>query len=366
MKYCPLCRAGYREGLLACAHCGATLVDSLDADETRANPPCLLCIGRDATEFDLIVRALLDAQIPVHAEQGFGGLIGSLLNSESKIHVLRADFDRALEIAGAAAARRLGHGPTQICHVCSHECSASLTACPACKSPLIVDTESEKTSSSAPPTALSSGKFCPLCGAGYTVVHDRCTICGVELIAEDLRGFPRTDQERNERLEVIWRGGDPVAVSEVIATLRNAGIRHSATVTHDYYVFGLAMPQPRHEVRVFASDVVRAKELLADIPQGFAIGSEMSPDSAREPGEKGKAPTKPEPKPWNPAAATVEIWSGEDAALMQVLEDCLRENRIGVRRGGREPETMRLSVMQQDEAAAREILREVREGTPPA
>ena len=364
MRYCPLCRAEYREGLLSCVNCGATLVDSLGADEGRANPPCLLCVGRDATEFDLIVRALLDAQIPVHAEQGFGGLIGSLLNSESKIHVLRADFDRALEIAGAAAARRLGQGATQICHVCSRECSASLTACPACKSPLIVEAERGETPTSTSPTGLSSGKFCPLCSAGYTVVHDRCTVCGVELISEDLRGFPRTNQERNERLEVVWSGGDPVVVSEVIAALRNAGVRHSVTVTHDYYVFGLAMPQPRHEVRVFASDVVRAKEFLADIPQGFAVGSEMSPDSAREPGESDKTLTQPKLKPWNPAAATVEIWSGADAALIQVLEDCLRENRIGVRRGGREPGMMRLSVMQQDEAAAREIVREVREGTP--
>ena len=360
MKYCPLCRAGYREGLLSCANCGATLVDSLDADETRANPPCLLCIGRDATEFDLIVRALLDARIPVHAEQGFGGLIGSLLNSESKIHVLRADFDRALEIAGAAATRRLGHVATQICHVCSHECSASLTACPACKSPLIVETESGKTPTSAPPTAPSSGKFCPLCGAGYTVVHDRCTVCGVELIAEDLRGFPSSDQERNERLEVAWRGGDPVALSNAVAALREAGIRNHVQATSDHLVFELAMPRPKYIVRVFATDLPKAKELLAGIQDSPFFGNKISSEVS----ENSKVPAISTRRPWNPAVATVEIWSGEDVALMQVLEDCLRENRIGVRRGGREPGIMRLYVMQQDETDAREILREVHEGTP--
>jgi hypothetical protein len=68
---------------------------------------------------------------------------------------------------------------------------------------------------------------------------------------------------------------------------------------------------------------------------------------------------------WNPAAAVSEIWSGEDAALAQLLEACLRENQIGVRREGREPGTMRLSVMPQDEAAAHEIVRQVREASPP-
>jgi len=360
MKYCPLCRAGYLQGMLTCATCGAMLVSSLGTDEDRANPPRLLYVGRDATEFDLIVRALMEAQIPVHAEQGFGGLIGSLLNSESKIHVLQADFDRALEIAGAAAARRMGHTATQICHVCSHECSSSLTACPACKSPLIAEEQNAEKPVSTQAENSSYGNFCPACGASYTAVHDRCTICGVELIAEDLRGFPRNDQERNERLEVAWRGGDPVALSNAVAALREAGIRNHVQATSDHLVFELAMPRPKYIVRVFATDLPKAKELLAGIQDSPFFGNKISSEVS----ENSKVPAISTRRPWNPAAATVEIWSGEDVALMQVLEDCLRENRIGVRRGGREPGIMRLYVMQQDETDAREILREVHEGTP--
>jgi hypothetical protein len=61
----------------------------------------------------------------------------------------------------------------------------------------------------------------------------------------------------------------------------------------------------------------------------------------------------------------VEIWKGDDPALAKLLEDCLRENEIGFRREGREPGELRLFVTKQDEAQAQEILREVREGTPP-
>ena len=76
-------------------------------------------------------------------------------------------------------------------------------------------------------------------------------------------------------------------------------------------------------------------------------------------------PDRPEHR-WNPAAATVEIWSGEDAALAELLEACLHENIIGVRRQGSEPGLLRLLVMPVDETPAREIIREVRDATPPA
>jgi len=188
----------------------------------------------------------------------------------------------------------------------------------------------------------------------------------VDLVPEAKRGLPLSEQGRKGRLEVAWRGGDPVAVSRVIAALREAGIWHSVAVTHDYYVFGLAMPYPRHEVRVFASEMARAKELLAGIREGSTLSEEKRSGPGKASADADEVTERRTEEPWNPAAATAEVWSGQDAALLHVLEDCLRENRIGFRRGGREPGNMRLSVMPSDEAAAREIIREVREASPPA
>jgi hypothetical protein len=344
------------------------LLASLGSGEDHANPARLLWIGKDPVEFDLVAGALRDARIPANSEQGLGGLVGSLLNSESKIHVLHEDFVRALEIAEAAiAGRRVGRGATQICHTCSKECSGALTACPACKAVLIVEPEkdSERSIAKTANTSISL-KYCPLCDAAYTEVHKHCTICGVDLVPEAKRGSPLSEQVRKERLEVAWRGGDPVAVSRVIAALREAGIWHSVAVTHDYYVFGLAMPYPRHEVRVFACEIARAKELLAGIPEGSTLSDEGRSGLGKKPANASEVTERRTEEPWNPAAATVEVWSGQDAALLHVLEDCLRENRIGFRRAGREPGITRLSVMPRDQAAAREIIREVREASPPA
>ena len=131
--------------------------------------------------------------------------------------------------------------------------------------------------------------------------------------------------------------------------------------TSDHFVFELAMPRPKYIIRVFASDLPKVKELLADIQDSPFFGNETSPELS----ESSNASTIPARPPWNPAAATAEIWSGEDAALAQVLEDCFLENRIPCRRQGRAPGMLRYFVLPSDESAAREIIRQVTQATPP-
>jgi hypothetical protein len=209
-------------------------------------------------------------------------------------------------------------------------------------------------------------KYCPLCDAEYNQSFERCSVCGVELVPEELRGRPLDERQRNEKIQVVWRSGDPTAVSEVVSTLREAGIRHHVQPTNEHLVFELGMPRPKYAVRVFASDAPKAKELLSDIRETLPFGLSDSVGSGgpdREPEEEAE-PRRAKHE-WNPTAATVEIWDGQDAALAELLEACLRENQIGVRRVGAEPGALQLLVMSADEAVAREIIREVREATPP-
>ena len=211
----------------------------------------------------------------------------------------------------------------------------------------------------------SGSKYCPLCDAEYAATHTQCTVCGVDLVPEELRGRPLDDQQRNEKIVVIWRGGDPLAVSEVISALRDAGIRHHVQPTNEHMVFELGMPRPKYAVRVFSSDAAKAKEQLADIRESAPFALDETDDLSSEVEETSRAASVPK-REWIPARATVEIWTGEDGALAELLEACLRENRIGVcREGAAEPGAQRLLIMPADEPAAREIIREVREATPP-
>jgi hypothetical protein len=127
------------------------------------------------------------------------------------------------------------------------------------------------------------------------------------------------------------------------------------------------MPRPKYAVRVFASDLPKAKELLADIRESapFALDEPSDP----EPAHAVQPEHPPAPRSiheWNAPAANLELWSGEDGALADLLEACLRENRIGVRREERPPDQVRLLIMPADQTPSREIIREVLEATPPA
>jgi hypothetical protein len=213
-------------------------------------------------------------------------------------------------------------------------------------------------------------KYCPVCDAKYADSDAMCSVCGVELVPEELRGHPLDERQRNEKIVLVWKGGDPLAVSEVIHALREAGIRHHVQPTNEHLVFELAMPRPKYAVRVFLSDLPRAKELLADV-------RESAPFALDEPADDEADSTAIESslseRSWNTSDATAVVWSGHDTALADLLEACLRENRIGVRRdggatgvGGTDSKEIHLAVMPAAEAASREIIREVREATPPA
>jgi hypothetical protein len=212
-------------------------------------------------------------------------------------------------------------------------------------------------------------KYCPVCDAEYADSHAMCSVCSIELVPEELRGHPLDERQRKEKIVVAWKGGDPLAVSEVIHILRDAGIRHHVSPTNEHLVFELAMPRPKYAVRVFLSDLARAKELLANVRESAPFALE-EPVERDDDSSEDSAPAAG--RDFQPMEATVAVWSGEDTALADLLEACLRENRIGVKReegvslAGPLPNQITLLVAPRAEAASREIIREVREATPPA
>ena len=365
MKYCPLCQSEYRDEVAACSDCTLQLVASLDEKSVRDNPPRLLWAGRSAAEFDRVATALREAGIPARAVDG--GNLGRLFKSDSTIRVLSSDFVRAVELAGKALeVWEKSPTGTQTCHACSALCSAALAACPQCHAILRVqaETESALRSHGGNTGSGSSGgplRYCPMCDSEYSTSHARCSVCGVELVSEEHRGQPLGDKEKRDSLEVVWRGGDPVALSRVVVALQESAIRHHVQSSSDHLVFELAMPRPKYIVRVLRSDLGTAGELLASIQDGPFFGTDASLESqSSESGNHRKALAAA----WNPAAATTEVWSSDDSALTRLVQDCLSENRIGFRTQGIEPGTQRLLVPPQSEVRAREIIRQIVEGTP--
>jgi hypothetical protein len=71
------------------------------------------------------------------------------------------------------------------------------------------------------------------------------------------------------------------------------------------------------------------------------------------------------PKNWYPEDATLEVWGGNPEDKGFVVEMSLKENRINYHVVMESNELKRLFVMPEDEARAREIVREIVEGAPP-
>jgi hypothetical protein len=208
-------------------------------------------------------------------------------------------------------------------------------------------------------------RYCPICDSEYADGATHCRECGVDLVSSTERLAPLHESDRNERVEILWRSGDPTAVSAVIAILRQGGIRHHVQPTNDHMVFEIGIPRPKFVVRVFSSDMPRAKEFLADIHEISPFGF-LDDDTADDFGPAASSLPISTPTPWNPAEATIELWKGSEIARADYLEACLAENQIGVRRveSQKQAGMFSLFVMPPDEPLALEILREITDSTP--
>ncbi len=71
-----------------------------------------------------------------------------------------------------------------------------------------------------------------------------------------------------------------------------------------------------------------------------------------------------DPTNWNPREATVGVWLSEQSYPGEMIEMALRENQIHAR-FEKADEKNAIFVLPEDEIRAREIVKEIVEGTPP-
>jgi hypothetical protein len=386
--FCPLCQSEYREGITHCTDCRAALVVSLDSPEVRANPPRILWSAPFAELYNAIRDRLEDVGIPCHAIEEESPLLRRI-RAHFEIRVLAKDLDRALK-AGIEAVKVINPrlGWFESCRVCAAQQPAGFSKCASCNAWLFAAEVERDASIAQPdeppaPTAVKKdvwqplGKHCTLCGLVYQTKYTHCSACGIELSDGLTPTSPRSTREAREPLMVVWKGSDPVALSRIVCALRRAGIRAFTKSTEEHLVFQIAMPRPRYEVNVFKSDyevaryfVVPVRETLpfeSLIPQEAdqeaaqqvtqESGAVASPDAASIP---SRVPMKLIAK-WSPARAIIEIWSGDDSGVADMLARCLAENRIGFRCEGASPTMQHFFVCPEESAHAGEIVTAITE-----
>jgi hypothetical protein len=214
--------------------------------------------------------------------------------------------------------------------------------------------------------------FCPLCKAEYREGFYRCADCGVALVntlPQEAAGKASSGYPGGESAALLWSGADPVVYTTILNALEEAQIRYASDLGHDPRATGVS-PFPSvydstggFEIRVYRSDLPGAKRIVEGVLDREPEESPIKADAGDQ-NDSASAPEREIPEDWDPAAASAVVWSGNDEGMAQILSDCLRENGIASRSES-DTSAHRLLVQPEDADAAREIVREVIEGTPP-
>jgi hypothetical protein len=232
--------------------------------------------------------------------------------------------------------------------------------------------------------------FCPHCKAEYRPGFTHCTDCDVDLVDEllqtalELRPQSAPGDPNEDPFCSFWKGEDARVHAELCGVLDDAGIPHNTVFRRDH-LFNLRN-YPAYEIGVPFSLFEKAESAVKDaygslddpneeaaqsleglrlISEGPGLAMKL-PETLTPPPEENipGPPNAGEDTDWFPEDATARVWTGGDQEPGDFLVASLHENGIRCRvekAGSREL----VYVLAEDEARAREIIKEVVEGLPP-
>jgi hypothetical protein len=205
--------------------------------------------------------------------------------------------------------------------------------------------------------------FCPRCKAEYRPGFTRCADCDVELVDQ----LPEAPSP--EPYVSVWTGEDREGCVFACRELKALGIPF--TVNQRRNQLWDRGVEEHYEIDVPSQFSGQA---TAELAKGnFDFQDEEEQERIIGFPEDDGSPIAEEPrdfKPWHEEDATVEIYSertqeNQDSKAWMV-EAGLRENLIRSRTEEMQDGSRRVFVMPGDETQAREIVREITDGSPPA
>lgn len=202
---------------------------------------------------------------------------------------------------------------------------------------------------------------CPRCTAEVEEGAEECPNCGAELDADSPEAYETpagdADAELAEgKLVEVWSGEEESGCVGTCKDLRKAGIpfkvsqhrQQRGKYLDEHYRIGVPAEFTEQAKKLIEADEVDPEEIRAESApeEGIDAGEEDDYDRRGDQGE-----------------AEVEIWSG-DAADVGMIEMCLKENGIRAQIEDGEKGKKKISVKFEHEKKAKEIVRELKEGTP--
>lgn len=235
--------------------------------------------------------------------------------------------------------------------------------------------------------------FCPVCRAEYRPGFTECPDCEEKLVyslpdddSPDLGAPAATDQDGSV---LLWAGTDQGTADSITAALRHAGVEFDESAAES-----VLLPATRNqilEVRVHGSDLDSARKAVSaylDDANGEEISETPSatltkaasfanpfhfqhPILNHVPGAANGSESEDDAEPaeddyvedFDPEEATVLLWSGSDSKMAQYFKDCLSNVGIGCVLDA-DTGSIKVFVMPSAEKRAKEVVREIQEGSP--
>ena len=206
--------------------------------------------------------------------------------------------------------------------------------------------------------------FCPNCKAEYRDGVRRCSDCNVDLGA----GVP--EEGSKQAFEVLWRGQDPILHDHLCEQLDTADIEYADPPLEVFLRQHADSPNfsfnPRLGlvVSVRTRDLARARAILETLLDRESVDGSL-PRAGGRSDTTIRVDESPLPLQWNPLTATVEVWTGHNHNRVHFLAKSLQEVGLPSRTLDGGQTILRLLVRPENEATARELIRQVLEAATP-
>jgi hypothetical protein len=210
--------------------------------------------------------------------------------------------------------------------------------------------------------------FCPSCKCEYIAGVTQCSDCDVPLV--DSLSSGTAAPLKHSGVVAVWSGNDPAECIAVKDALTKAEIPFVDQSSNAYFIF--RSMRPKTEICVPLTEEERAKKILLGF-QGSLDLEELTPEeiaSLELPESSGDSQDEEVTiqsgmaEDWDDQERVSEIWKGDEEHFADTLIACLRENGIASHKIA-EGSRWRLVVRPEQEARAKEIVREVVEARPP-
>ena len=333
--YCPQCHAEYRQGFTRCSDCDLDLVSTLEeANLVRtAEAPAdtgrfdvLLWEGKDTDSYLSLLNSL----------NLFGvGRLGRVVHSPPRRNS-SSDLENSIEPAEFGVWISEKDKPFAEWILNSEREDEAEN-----KAFLETGTRSGPTEEEKADAAKQTGYLCPLCDARFLEARTECPNCGVPL--KPAQGFT----EFEGIATTLTCFNHPQFAEAFCEALQRAGIP-----------FG--NPHLTSDVTVLASDEQRAQRIFANLLTQWEFGEGLSDRWGEDP-RKNYWPACATQNGWLPEDLTVEAWSGTNLYKLVGVGQSLREFQIAYSVQIQEPGRAKVLVHPEEEARARELVRQVEE-----